>query len=491
MPTRREVICGGGALAAASALSGCAGGGGVRPAGGEAVSLPHAALQTPPHAAPQPLPHGAISAAALGVSARSGRRIGPGFAGLSYEKAALALPCFTGGNVELIGLCRGLGPSLLRIGGNTVDRTHWRADGAGGLRGQVAPPDVDALAAFLRESDWRVLYGVNLASSTPAAAAAEVAYAAQALGDSLFGIEIGNEPDLYGGGYFPGWTLGAFERRWQEYRRAILAATPNVVLTGAACAGHLEEWTVPFAAHTRGEIALLTQHYYRGPGRSPAATIARLLSPDPDLVADLVTLEGAALASGVPFRLAETNSFFSGGAAGVSDRYPCALWVIDHLYRIAQGGGAGANLHGGGAGYTPIADDNGAVLEPRPEYYGMLLFTLAGEGLLRESSLSAGDLEVTAYALERADQSLSLVVVNKEATRSLSLSIECGGAVQAATLLALTGPAADAPSGVRIQGAAVGNEGRFTPQAAYALPHAGSLVHCYVGALSAALIRIS
>ncbi|HXW74871.1 MAG TPA: hypothetical protein VEK10_08670 [Steroidobacteraceae bacterium] len=488
MPSRRELICGSGALAATAFLGGCAAGGAgaggvVRPLTGETPA--------PPSAPPQPLPHGAISAATLSVASRSACRIGPGFAGLSYEKSALALPCFTADNADLAGLFRELGPSLLRIGGNTVDRTQWLDSGAGRVRGQVAPSDVDSLGAFLRACGWRVLYGVNLVSSTPAAAAAEVAYAAQSLGDSLFGIEIGNEPDLYGGGYFPGWTLSAFEQRWQEFRRAILARTPNVVLTGADCADHIGDWTVPFAADTAGQIALLTQHYYRGPGKSPSATIARLLSPDTDLAADLDTLRAGALAAGVPFRLTETNSFWSGGAPGVSDRYAAALWVIDHLFRIAQGGGSGANLHGGGGGYTPIADSNGTVVEARPAYYGMRLFTLAGEGTLRNCALSAGELNLSAYALERADESLSLVVVNKEAAQNLSLSIDCGSAVDAATLIALTGPAADAASDVAIQGTAIGNDGRLPPADPYALPHAGSLVHCYVGALSAALIRIT
>jgi len=486
MSTRRDLFRGAAACAAAAAaaaLSGCAGQAALRAATGGAVSAPSAP--------PQPLPHGGISPATLTVSAPTASRIGAGFAGLSYEKVALALPCFSADNHDLIGLFRGLGRSLLRVGGNTVDRTQWRRDGAGRALWQVAPPDVDALAAFLRGCDWQVLYGVNLAHSTPALAADEVACAAQSLGERLFGIEIGNEPDLYGGGYFPGWSFGAFVQRWQDFRRAILARTPGVTLTGAACAGHISDWTVPFAADTAGEIALLTQHYYRGGGRSPSATIAKLLSPDPELAAELDTLRAGARASGVPFRLAETNSFFSGGAPGVSDRYASALWVIDHLFRIAQGGGTGANLHGGGGGYTPIADSNGTVVEARPEYYGMRLFTLAGEGTLRESTLAAGDLEVSAYALERADESLSLVVVNKEVAQNLSLSIDCGGEVETATLLELTGPAADAAGGVRIQGGAIGNDGLLTPHEAYALPHAGSLVHCYVGALSAALIRIS
>jgi len=63
--------------------------------------------------------------------------------------------------------------------------------------------------------------------------------------------------------------------------------------------------------------------------------------------------------------------------------------------------------------------------------------------------------------------------------------------VGTATLVALTGTAADAASGVALQGAAIGNDGQLELPDPYALPHAGSLVHCYVGALSAALIRIA
>ena len=482
------MICGCGALAAAGWLGGCASGGRAQPEPGSAPGTPGAAARG---ARPQPLPRGVISAATLTVFIESDGRIGASFAGLSYEKAYLAVPCFTPDNERLLGLFRRLGPSLLRVGGDSVDRVLWTPGGSGRSRGQVAPADVEALAGFLDGCAWRVLYGVNLATSTPAAAADEVAYAVHALGASLYGIELGNEPDLYTGGYFAHFTLADFEQRWQRFRGAIIARTPGVTFTGPADAGHVSDWTVPFGVHTGGQIALLTQHHYRGSGRSPLATITTLLSPDSALADELAVLGQATTRSGVPYRLAETNSFFGGGAPHVSDRYAAALWVIDLLFGIAQAGGAGANLHGGGGGYTPIADSDGAVIGPRPLYYGMLLFTLAGEGTLRRCSLATEVTGVSAYALERTDGALSVVVVNKDATHNLSLSIDCGRAVAQASLVALTGPAADALSGVCIQGSEVGADGAFSPQPPYRLPHSGRLVHCYVAALSAALIRVN
>jgi hypothetical protein len=428
------------------------------------------------------------------VAESVGVSIGPAFAGLSYEKNSMALPRFTPGNAALIGMFQGLGASLLRIGGNSVDETQWTPNGAGQSSGEVAPSDIDALAGFLRACGWRCLYGVNLATSTPAAAAAEVAFAVQSLGETLYGIEIGNECDLYGSHYFTPWNLTLFEQRWTQFRDAIVAAVPGVPVTGPASAGSVGTWTVPFGVQVRSsEIVLLTQHYYRGNGQSASSTIAELLSPDANLVSLMQTLQAGAAAVGVPCRIAETNSFYNGGADGVSDSYASALWVIDHLFHIALGGGVGANLHGGGdgAGYTPIADDNGSVVGARPEYYGMLLFTLAGQGSLLATSISAAGLNVSAYAVQSSAGALSVIIVNKDATQNLSLSLDAGAGYTSARLLELAGPALDASSGVTIQGAAVALDGGFAPAPAYTASLSAGTVSCYVPAAAAVLLQLS
>jgi hypothetical protein len=339
-----------------------------------------------------------------------------------------------------------------------------------------------------------VLYSVNLAKSTPAAAAAEVAYAAQALGNRLSGVELGNECNLYGSDhYFPTWNLQIFEQLWGEFRTAILQAVPNVVMTGPASIGSISNWTIPFAADVGSQIALLTQHYYRASGLNPSSTAANLISPDANLIADLDLLRTAADSLSIPFRISETNSYFGGGALGVSNSYASALWVVDFLFDNALGGSSGVNLHGGGntAGYTPIADDDGYVTEVRPEYYGVLLFTLAGEGRLLRTSVSASGLNVTAYAVLPALGGLHIVLINKEETQSLAVGIDCGRPVLAAELLVMTGPSLLATTGVAIQGASIAPDGRFTPGAAYTLAASGSTVSCYLGALSAAVIKVS
>jgi hypothetical protein len=161
---------------------------------------------------------------------------------------------------------------------------------------------------------------------------------------------------------------------------------PDVPVTGPDTGGgnHISAWTLPFGQSVTTEITLLTQHYYRASGASTTSTASFLIGPDPKLAGELTTLNSGAQKLGIPYRISECNSFANGGAAGVSDSYASSLWVIDFLFSAALGGSTGVNMHGGGnsAGYTPIADHSGAVIEARPEYYGLLFFALAGPGTL-------------------------------------------------------------------------------------------------------------
>jgi hypothetical protein len=494
--TRRQVLQGTAAVAASSFLSGC-GSSGTR------------TTVVPPSLNLQPVPTGPLTQASLTVTATAAGSIGPAFAGLSYEKSDLYKPVFNASNSNLIGMFKRLGTSILRVGGNSVDRNVWTPNGPGQTPGQIAPSDVDSLAAFVKATGWQCLYGINLGgaasgATTPALAAAEVAYAAQQFGSSLLGIEIGNEPDLYGdaGNYFAGnWSFAQFLALWGQFRQAILASTPSVPITGPADATNESTWTVPFGQSvTSSEITLLTQHYYRGNGESPTSTAANLITPDPNLIANLAVLESGAQNIGVPYRMAECNSYYNGGSSGVSDSYASSLWVIDYLFNCAQGGATGVNFEtgGDGPGYTPIADNDGSVVEARPEFYGILLFTLAGQGTLYSSQISAGSLNITAYAVKTSSGGLNLVIVNKDLIQNLQLTAQLPQSASSATLLVMTqlssgatAPDLTATSGVTIQDASVNVDGTFAPSSAYTLNPSGTQLTCYVPALSAVLIQVA
>ena len=476
--SRRELLATLGTLAVGS-LIGCGSPGSSSPP----VQLPE-----------QPIPAGPLTSATISVTSTPTGTVPGSFAGLSYEKSKLSQPLFTGGNSNLVGLFKRLGNGVLRIGGNSVDETNWNGNGPGQTSGQTAPSDVDSLASFLSQAKWPVLYGVNLAQSTPAVAAAEVAYAAKALGSNLLGIEIGNEVDLYAGHYFPaGWSFSDYLALWQSFASAILAETPGVPLTGPVTAFNAA-WFTPFAQDEGKNVVLLSMHYYRANGQNPSSDIALLLSyPDTNLQKDLVPLKAAATAAGVPYRMAETNSFYNGGAPNVSDSYASALWVLDHMFTIAQGGSVGLNLHGGGngPGYTPIADNDGVVVEARPEYYGMLLFTLAGQGPLLSTMIDAGGLNASAYTIQNSPSRLSMILVNKDATQNLQFTATAPAGVQSATLQLLTGPSLSSTSGVEIQGSPVNPDGSFSPQSAYGLTVSGNTLAGYVPAASAALVIVT
>ena len=501
--TRRRLLQGSAALAASSLISGC----------GSSASPAATPPTTPVSPNPQPVPAAPIVTANLTVTATNTGTVSPAFAGLSYEKDSMAESTFSASNAALIALFQRLGPSVLRIGGNSVDQCVWTPNGKGRTANQVAPSDVTALAAFVKAAGWQCLYGINLEGSSPASpytttptlAAEEVAFAVQAFGSSLLGIEIGNEPDDYGDGtnYYvgTGWSLSTYETLWKQYRAAILATTPTAPITGPADGSHITTWTVPFGQYvTKSEISLLTQHYYRADGTLPTSTAAYLITPDPTLVSDLQSLQSGAQGIGIPYRISECNSFYNGGAPGISDSYASALWVVDFLFNCVQGGAAGVNFHGGGdsTGYTPIADHNGTVDGVRPEYHGIYLFTLAGQGELYQTAISAGSLNVTAYAVKTATGGLNLIINNKDLTNSLQLTAQLPQTVSNATLIAMTQltPGATAPSltattNVYIQGAPVNIDGTYTPAAPYILEPTGSQLTCYVPALSAVLIQLS
>jgi len=443
---------------------------------------------------PQPVPTAVQTVATATVSSAVGT-LPDYFMGLSYEKGDFVTELlFTSADTSLAGLFNLLGNGVLRIGGNSADTTIWTPNGPGNTSGQVSPVDVDNLAAFLALTKWKLLYCINLGTSTPALAAAEAAYVQSVLGDVLIGFEIGNEPDEYYLSYFPtGWDLAAFETLWQQFRSAILATTPSAIITGPASSGNVTTWTVPFLQDSTGKlISLATQHYYRGNGHSANATTANLVSADPNIIADCVALKSATSALGIPFRFSETNSYLYGGSPGVSNAYASALWVIDHLFNIALGGGSGVNMQGGDVGYyTPIDNDGSTILGAAPEYYGLLLFSLAGQGTLLQTTLSTSGFNATMYAVHASSGSIKIVIVNKEVYQSLNITIDCGKTIKSAGLFELRGTSLDTITGQTLQGSTVATDGSITLGTPY-IPASvsSSMVTCYVPAISAIILEV-
>jgi hypothetical protein len=102
---------------------------------------------------------------------------------LGFHRAQLRIldpgDYFTPGNSSALGLIQSLGENgVIRIGGNTSERTLWGADTkpAGPAGFVIRPANIDRLAAALRVLGWELIYGLNLARGSPAEAADEAAY---------------------------------------------------------------------------------------------------------------------------------------------------------------------------------------------------------------------------------------------------------------------------------------------------------------------------
>jgi len=450
--------------------------------------------QTPLNNNPQPQITGPVVSTTVNVSASIEGQLPADFTGLSTEKKHIFDGFFSPSNNQGIGLYRLLGASLLRIGGNSVDTTTWTPSGAGLTTNEVAPSDIDALAAFISATGWKVLYGVNLAQSTPALAAAEVAYVVKALGDSLYGIEIGNEPDLYKNVYFSSiWKFADYLTLWQSFATAIRQSSPHVPLTGPAAAQNIATYFQPFAETVGSQISLLTKHYYRGNGAATTSTVDALLSyPDTALQNQLSQLFTISQSVGIPFRMAETNSFYGGGASGVSNSYASSLWMIDHVMTSALGGASGVNFHGGGSatGYTQYVSKNNSVIALNPEFYGLKLLSLAGSGALLATTISANGLNVSAYSIQAAQGAIHVILVNKDSTQNLSVSIMLPIMPNSAALQVMQGPLLNSTENPTIQGGSIGLDGSFTPNDAYSLNITNNVVSASVPAASAVVIRI-
>jgi hypothetical protein len=416
-------------------------------------------------------------------------RLAPGFAGFSFEKSHMTDGFFTGTNAPLIAMFKLLGPGVVRIGANDVDKSIWQPSATPVKGGTTTPnvgtADVDALAAFLTATGWKVIYGLNMKASTPAAAVPEAVYVSTKLGASLASFEIGNEISFYSGG------VGVIQPLWQTFAVAIQAALPGVALAGPGVYGDIN-FTSTFTAGEasragsadlsllsgRGEheSAAVPAPGHRPGGRQPITTTGnhRELEQDPGRL----PLGGDELVLRSRRRRRERRIRI--GALG-------HRLHVDHR-RVRCGG---VNFHGGGQNmdgnvcsngvascikpfrYSPIDEVDSQVTAAAPLFYGMLLVSQAGTGSMLATKASAGNLNFTAYSVAPGDGSTNIILVNKDATSGVNATIDVGAAVATASAVFLQAPSLTATTGLTFAGAGVTPAGAWTPQLALRPPRQG------------------
>jgi len=463
------------------------------------------------------------------------------FTGLSYELAQLTDPAFfSPDNRDLVAYFRLLSAEgVLRLGGNTSEFCWFKADTSaiapklhlppGNLDAnwmprqlfQINPEAIDALAAFLQSTGWRLIYGLNFGNSTPQRAAGEAAYVAQKIGDRLEFFQIGNEPDLYrnpsNGTRPPRWDFPNYIQEWAEFATAVAARVPSARFGGPDVAAS-SDWITRFSAQVPAQLAsrvvALTGHYYaEGPPDDPHVTIERLLAGNPKISAQTSQIVASARSTDRTYRMTEGNSCYRGGKPGMSDAFAAALWAGDYMLQLATLGCAGVNLHGGrsafliaGLGghtpgmtvatkpqavhsgfYSPIQSEPGGEVKATPVFYGMMLANqLAGAGMLR-SQCDLQRVNATIYAARRDDE-VRVAIFNKDELTSIQLAVRSSFQISTATVQRMQGPALTATEGVTLAGVQILPHAQWSPRAAKPAAVRNSIARLPVPNASAALL---
>ncbi len=270
---------------------------------------------------------------------------------------------------------------------------------------------------------------------------------------------------------------------WLALARAVAARVPGAKFgmpDVAANVGWLTEIADRWPSiENPPHVVRLTHHYYfGGPATNPDVNIPNLLKPATmervQKTAD--TAAAAARKMGVRVRMTEGNTCYRGGKPGVSDVFAAALWSADYALLLASNNYSGVNLHGGTGksvansvgGFLPgdvMLKEQGATPEqiatrPHPFYtpiatfdskYALqpvafgLIFAGAFSGatflqLDLSSKLQASGVNATAYAARLPNGRTSVIILNKDAERDISLTADFGtaktGGVEIETLRA-------------------------------------------------------
>ena len=385
-------------------------------------------------------------------------------------------------------LVRNLNPGqspVLRFGGDTTDWTWAPTPGVAkppGIQYTLGPQWMSATRAAAQALNARLILGVNLESDSRAIAAAESAALVRGIGPPyVAGLELGNEPEVYGtlGWYetaagvpVPGRPASyGFASYLRDYATVSRALPRTVPLVGPASGA--PRWLTGLRSFLVAEprVGMVTFHRYPlhrcfTARQSPEfPTIANLLAPAAATgpATSLAAAVATAHARGIPLRADELNSVSCGGARGVSNTFASSLWVLDTLFNMAQVGVDGVNVHTfHKAIYEPFAVSQHAghwSAEVRPLYYGLLMFARAAPpGARLLPAAYGGPTTLRVWATRSRAGQVRVVLINDSRRRSLTVAVHPPAAADAgtATGVRLRAPHADATTGVSIAGQSFG-----------------------------------
>jgi hypothetical protein len=368
---------------------------------------------------------------------------------------------------------RDLGPGILRLGGNSQDNSCWdraQAPHPEACEAELKAGDLKLFSEAARASGWRLIVGLNLKQNSPSWALREVTegIAREIKSPQIFGLEPGNEPDLFTRTPYRPKTYSPEDqvKDFLGYLRAFQAdpmAKQYAVVGPATCCAwrNARDLAVFVNGVGRKNLKWITVHNYSATTcGGKTVSIERLLSPE---LMDQFNQEAKPLAvvareHRLPIAMAETNSASCGGMPGVSNAFAATLWGLDYMFSLAEDGYVNVDFHTsyrpGGSSYNPIdtygrRDASGwhyrNVAEPL--YYGLYLFSrnASGERLLPSTVKTSANIR--AYAVSRcANCAMKVFVLNKDMNAAGPVRVHLARGMAYGSLLLLNAPSLGSPA---------------------------------------------
>jgi hypothetical protein len=360
-------------------------------------------------------------------------------------------------NPPLVQLIRNLQPTghpVIRIGGQSTDRSWWPVKGLArplGVTYVLNKAWTKAAHALASTLDARLMLGLNLEANRTRIPSQEARHLLGGIGSRYVkSLQLGNEPELYrntpwyrvsrgkpipwysktGTRVFaraPGYSADDFASEFSRIKPLL----PDVPLAGPETgnADWMQDFLQFLSPHS--QLRMLTFHDYgnngcfKTPSESLYPTIPHLLALDAsrDLLDGSAPFVSQAHHDGATFRIDEMGSVTCNGRAGVSDTMASALWVIDALFSVANSGVDGVNLHSYPGSVNGLFDfaqskDGQWTATVHPLYYGTLMFARAAPPGSRQLHTSTGDQsQIRSWATIGADHRVRVMLINTGQSR--------------------------------------------------------------------------
>jgi hypothetical protein len=392
--------------------------------------------------------------------------------------------------VQLIRNLNPVGRPLVRVGGQSTDRSWWPVTGLAqplGVTYTITPAWTTAARALAKSLNGQLMLGLNLEANRTRIPQQEAEQFIRRIGTKyLQSFQIGNEPELYRS--TPWYRLLSGRRvPWyskvgaRDYSRAlgyepadyaseigrIEPLLPKFPLAGPETGNVL--WMpefLPFVS-PHSEVRTLTIHAYgtnacdKNPSFPTYPTIPHLLSQTASrsLLSGFTSFLDVAHRDGADFRVDEMGSVTCNGTPGVSDTMASALWVMDALFSLARSGVDGVNLHsypGSDNGLFDFTQIHGRwQATVHPLYYGALMFAQAAPAGSRLLQVATGSQDqVRAWATIDARHVVRVLLINDGLSGQVNSVVHApaGYGSAPASLERLSAPGASAKRGIKLGG---------------------------------------